>query len=208
MQPHISCEHFFRRSESIAVINTNKINPWNVKYILSSHASMLRTVGSLTNMIMTVPPYRLNIGSPSRHTIPASAQIILQICLAEVAVLCSVCPPAFFIFTCFFLCLITAIQELIKIPLFISRIISIGPTTSHPKNEFVARRQLKEKDRLLLLNKGTLFRKHSLYYSSYIPFNVSVAIHTHRYNRWQQRNSCKFVLIINHAFRNFEDYNT
>ena len=29
MQPHISCEHFFCRSESIAVINTNKANPWN-----------------------------------------------------------------------------------------------------------------------------------------------------------------------------------
>ena len=29
MQPHISCEHFFRRSESIAVININKANPWN-----------------------------------------------------------------------------------------------------------------------------------------------------------------------------------
>ena len=149
MQPHISCKHFFRRSESIAVINTNKINPWNVKYIRSSDNSMLRTVGSLTNMIWMAPMYRLNVGSPSRHTIPASPPIILQVCLAEVAVLCSVCPPAFFILACFFLCLITAIQEFIKIPMFISRVISIGPITSQPKNWFVARRQLKEKDRLL-----------------------------------------------------------
>ena len=192
MQPHISCKHFFRRSESIAVINTNKINPWNAKYISSSHSSMLRTVGSLTNMIRMAPPYRLNIGSPSRHTIPVSAQIILQICLA---VLCSVCPPAFFIFTCFILCLITAVQELIKIPMFISRIISVGPTTSHPKSGFVARRQLKEKDRLLWWNKGTLFRKHSLCQYSYIPVNVTVAIHTHRYDHWQQRNSCKLYWL-------------
>ena len=89
--------------------------------------------------------------------------------------------------------------------MFISIIISIGPTTSHPKSGFVAKRQLKEKYRLLWGNNGTCFRKHSLYWSSYIPFNVSVAIYTHRYDHWQQRNSCKFVLIINHAFRNFED---
>ena len=78
---------------------------------------MLRAVGCFMNTIRMAPPKRTSIGSPSRHTIPASPLIILQICLAEVAVLCSVCPPAFFIFT---LCLMTTMQQLVKIPMFSS----------------------------------------------------------------------------------------